>query len=137
MNALLSDDPFQFNKSNALIFFALAGEAFQGFQKLAELNLQVGREVLAESGARLREMNPDTIRMDWQALPSPCFAQSAGEKALSYQRHIGEIAAETQAGLAKIAAAQQEQFTRAVQIRTGHGVSQRAAAHSGARTEKG
>lgn len=114
MNAFPSDDLFQLHKSHALTLFALAGEAFQGFQRIAELNLRVGRSVLAESGTRLQEMKPDTTRTDWLANPSR-FAQSAGEKVQSYQRHIGDIAAATQSGLAKIADAHYEQFTRDAQ----------------------
>jgi phasin family protein len=116
MNAFPSDDLFHFHRSNALTFFALTSEAFQGFQKLAELNLQVRRSVLAESSTRLHEIKPDTTRTDWLAFPSR-FAQSAGEKALSYQRHVGDIATATQSGLAKIADVHYEQFTRDAQTR--------------------
>ena len=86
------------------------------FRRLRNLNLQVGRSVLAESVTRFQEMKPDTIHTDGLASPSR-FAQSAGEKALSYQRHVGDIAAATQSGLAKIAEAHYEQFTRDAQTR--------------------
>ena len=123
MNALLSDDPFQFNKSNALIFFALAGEAFQGFEKLAALNLQVGRAIVAESSESLQQMAPGTSHTDWLAF-AVHFVQSAGDKALSYQRHIGDIAASTRSGWAKIATAHHEQLSRDMQTRIDRWVSQ-------------
>ncbi|WP_168787396.1 TIGR01841 family phasin [Paraburkholderia aromaticivorans] len=116
MNGFPSDDLFQIHKSNALTLFALAGEAFQGFQKIAELNLQIRRSVLAESGTRLQEMKADTTRTDWLASMSR-FAQSAGEKALPYQRDFVDIAASTRSGLAKIADAHYEQLTRDAQTR--------------------
>jgi phasin family protein len=114
MNAFSSDDLFQFHRSNALTFFDVAGETLQGFQRIAELNLQAGRFVLVESGTRLQEMKPNTTRIDWLAVPSR-FAQSAGEKALSYQRGFGDIVAASQAALAKIADAHAEQCTRDAQ----------------------
>ena len=121
MNGFQSDDLFDLHKFNALTLFALAGEALQGFGKLAELNLQVGRAILAESREGLQQMTPGTSRMDWLALPSH-FAQSAGEKALSYQRHIGDIAAATRSGWARIAVARHEQFSRDAQTCIDHWV---------------
>ncbi|HKR39596.1 MAG TPA: TIGR01841 family phasin [Paraburkholderia sp.] len=121
MNDFQSDDIFDVYKSNALTLFALAGEALQGFGKLAELNLQVGRAILAESGEGLQQMTPGTSRMDWLAFPSH-FAQSAGGKALSYQRHIGDIAASTRSGWMKIATAHHEQLSRDMQARIDHWV---------------
>jgi len=123
MNGFQSDDLFDFHKSSALTLFALAGEAFQGFGKLDELNLQVGRAILAETRESLQQMTPGRSRTDWLAF-AVHFVQSAGDKALSYQRHIGDIAASTRSAWAKIATAHHEQLSRDMQTRIDRWVSQ-------------
>ena len=60
MSAFSSDERTQFYKSTVSIFFSLVSETFEGAQKLAELNLQAGRSILAEGVAHLQEMKPDT-----------------------------------------------------------------------------
>jgi phasin family protein len=109
-----SDDLLDLHKSNASTVLALDGEILLGFQRLAELNLQVGCAILVESSESLQQMSPGTSRTDWLAFPFH-FVQSAGEKALSYQRHIGDIAAATQSGCSNIATARHEQFCCDVQ----------------------
>jgi phasin family protein len=116
MNAFSSEELMQFYKSNVSIFFSLASEAFEGAQKLAELNLQAGRSVLAESVARLHEMKPDTSSADWLASPLR-LAQSAAGKTLSYQQHVNDIALEVQSASSRIVEAQYDQFSRDVQAR--------------------
>jgi phasin family protein len=116
MNAFSSDDLTQFYKSNVLTFFSLANEAFEGAQKLAGLNLQAGRTVLAESVERLRELKPDTMGSAWLASPLR-LVQSAAGKTLSYQQHVHEIAIATQSASAKIIDAQYDQFSRDVLAR--------------------
>ena len=121
MNIFQSDDVFDFHKSNASILFALAGEAILDFQGFIELNLQAGRAILAESSESLQQMTPETSPTDWLAFSSHLL-QSAGEKALSYQRHIGDIAASTRSGWMKIATAHHEQLSRDMQARIDHWV---------------
>ena len=121
MNVFQSDDVFDFHKSNASILFALAGEAILDFQGFVELNLQAGRAILAESSESLQQMTPETSPTDWLAFSSHLL-QSAGEKALSYQRHIGDIAAATRSRWARIAVARHEQFSRDAQTCIDHWV---------------
>jgi phasin family protein len=86
MSAFSSDERTQFYKSTVSIFFSLVSETFEGAQKLAELNLQAGRSILAEGVAHLQEMKPDTASTNWLASPLRLL-QSAAEKTLSYQLH--------------------------------------------------
>ena len=58
MNDLSSDSLLEMYRTNASIFFSLASETLDGAQKLADLNLQVGRSLLTESAAYLREIMP-------------------------------------------------------------------------------
>ncbi|MDR8400407.1 TIGR01841 family phasin [Paraburkholderia sp. USG1] len=99
----------QFYKSTASTFFSLANEAVEGVQKLAELNLQAGHTVLAESVTRLRETLPDAAGAAWLASPLH-LAQSAAGKTLAYQQHVNAIAVATQSASAKIIDAQYDQF---------------------------
>jgi phasin family protein len=116
MNEFPSEDLMQFYKSNVSTFFSLANEAFEGTRKLAELNLQAGRSVLAESVARLQETKPETASADWLASPLR-VAQSAAGKTLSYQQHVHDIAVATQSASAKIIDAQYNQCSRDVLAR--------------------
>jgi phasin family protein len=116
MNAFSSDELTQFYKSNVSTFFSLANEAFEGAQKLADLNLQARRSVLAESIARLREMKPDTASADWLASPLR-LVQSAADETLSYQQHVHDIAVATQSASAKIIDAHYDQFSRDILAR--------------------
>lgn len=113
MNEFSSEDLMQFYKSHISTFFSLASEAFEGVQKLAELNLQAGRSVLSESTARLQEVKPDTASADWLASPL-LLVQSAAGKTLSYQQHVHDIAVAIQSASSKIVEAQYDQFSRDV-----------------------
>lgn len=116
MNEFSSEDLMQFYKSNVSTFFSLANEAFEGAQKLAELNLQAARIVVEESVVRLRETKPEAAATEWLASPLH-LVQSAGAKTLSYQQHVHDIAVATQSASAKIIDAQYDEFSRDVLAR--------------------
>jgi phasin family protein len=116
MNEFSSEDLTQFYKSNVSTFFPLASEAFEGVQKLAELNLQAGCSALAECVVRLQEMKPDAAGADWLASPLR-LVQSAAEETLSYQLHVHDIAVATRSASAKILDAQYDHFSRDVLAR--------------------
>lgn len=67
MNDLSSDSLLEMYRTNASIFFSLASETLDGAQKLADLNLQVGRSLLTESAAYLRELMPAASATDSDA----------------------------------------------------------------------
>jgi len=116
MNEFSSEEVTRFYKLNVSIFFSLASEAFEGARKLAELNLQAARAVLAESTARVQELKPDAAGPDWLASSLP-LAKSAAGKTLSYQQHVHDIAVATQSASAKIVDAHYDEFNRDVMAR--------------------
>ncbi|WP_059412265.1 phasin family protein [Cupriavidus basilensis] len=101
-------------KASFANLFALTNTAFDGFQKLAELNLQVAKSSLAESQDNIQAALSGRDLRDVFTTQGT-LAQPAAEKALSYARQVYEIATETQAELAKTVEAQYEQNSRRVQ----------------------
>ncbi|WP_296650314.1 TIGR01841 family phasin [Paraburkholderia sp.] len=111
INVFSSKDLMQFYGANISLFISLACEASDGVQKLAELNLQAAHSVLADSVARLREMQSDAATVDWPGSPLR-LAQFAVGKSLSYQLHAYDIAIATETASAKIIDAHYDQFAR-------------------------
>ncbi len=101
----------QFYGANTSLFISLACAASDGVQKLAELNLQAAHAVLADSVARLREIQSDAATVDWPGSPLR-LAQSAIGKSLSYQLRAHDIAITTETAAAKIIDAHYDQFAR-------------------------
>jgi phasin family protein len=92
-------------KANVQTLFGLTGKAFEGVEKLVELNLQVAKTALEEAG----EATAAALSVkDAQELLSlqASFLQPAAEKVAAYNRHIYDIAAATNAELTKAAEAQ-------------------------------
>ncbi|PZX32270.1 phasin; polyhydroxyalkanoate synthesis and granule formation regulator/factor [Cupriavidus phytorum] len=101
-------------KSNVSHLFALTNTAFEGFQKLTELNLQTLRTTLAEGQENIEAvLSGKDVREVFAAQGQQ--AQPAAEKAVAYARHVYEIASNTQAQLSKAVEAQYEQHNRNVQ----------------------
>ncbi|HEV8690314.1 MAG TPA: phasin family protein, partial [Ideonella sp.] len=92
-------------KSNVETLFDLTNKAFEGVEKLVELNLQVAKAALGE----VAETAKATLSVkDAQELLSlqAGLLQPAAEKAASYSRHLYDIAASTNAEVAKVAESQ-------------------------------
>ena len=92
-------------KSNVQILFGLTGKAFEGVEKLVELNLQVARAALGEAGDTANAALSVKDAQELMALQASLLQPSA-EKAAAYSRHVYEIAAATNAEVAKVAEAQ-------------------------------
>ena len=109
--------PEQFAAANKAQFdtvFGLTNKAFEGFEKLIELNVQVVKSTLAESqenAQRALSVKDPQGLLELQA----SLVQPVAEKALSYGRHLYEIASSTQAEFARVAEAQYEEQNRKVQ----------------------
>ena len=92
-------------KANVQTLFGLTGKAFEGVEKLVELNLQVARSALGEvsdaTSAALSVKDAQEL-LSLQA----SFLQPTAEKAAAYTRHVYDIAAATNAEVAKVAEAQ-------------------------------
>jgi phasin family protein len=96
-------------KANVETLFGLTNKAFEGVEKLVELNLQVARAALEEAADNTRAALSAKDAQELLALQASLLQPSA-EKAASYSRHLYEIAAATNAEVTKVA---EEQFAEA------------------------
>jgi len=102
------------HKANVETLFGLTGKAFEGIEKLVELNLQVVKSTLAESQENAQRALSVKDAQEFLALQAS-LTQPVAEKVLSYGRHLYEIASSTQAEFARVAEAQYEEQNRKVQ----------------------
>ena len=92
-------------KANVETLFGLTNKAFEGVEKLVELNLQVAKAALDEVADHTRAALSVKDAQELLALQASLL-QPAAEKAASYSRHLYDIAATTQAEVTKVAEAQ-------------------------------
>ena len=92
-------------KANVETLFGLTNKAFEGVEKLVELNLQVAKAALGEVADNTRAALSVKDAQELLALQATLL-QPAAEKAASYSRHLYDIAAATQAEVTKVAEAQ-------------------------------
>ena len=90
------------HKANVDILFGLTNKAFEGVEKLVELNLQVARSSLSEAADSTQAMLSVKDAQELLALQAAMLQPSA-EKAASYSRHLYDIAASTNAEVGKVA----------------------------------
>ena len=104
-------------KANLETLFALTSKAFEGVEKLVELNLQVAKASLTEVQTTATASLGAKDAQELLALQAGLL-QPAAEKAAAYGRHLYDIAAATNAEVTKVAEAQvasaQANFTVAV-----------------------
>jgi phasin family protein len=92
-------------KANVETLFGLTNKAFEGVEKLVELNLQVAKTALGEAGDNTRAALSVKDAQELIALQTSLLQPSA-EKAAAYGRHIYDIAAATNAEVTKAVEAQ-------------------------------
>ena len=135
----MSFDPEQIaaaQKANLESLFGLTTKAFEGVEKLIELNLQVVKSTLAEGQENAQRLLSVKDAQELIALQAS-LSQPVAEKVLSYGRHLYEIASSTQAEFAKVAEAQFEEQNKKVQALVDN-VAKNAPARNGCRcTEVG
>jgi phasin family protein len=95
-------------------FFGLTNKAFEGFEKLVALNLQVGKATLAESQEILTKGLSASNPSELFALPAS-LSQPVAEKVAAYGRQVHEIVSEVQSEISAAATAQVQQFQRDAQ----------------------
>ena len=93
------------NKANLETLFGLTNKAFEGVEKLVELNLQVAKAALAETAENTKAVLAVKDAQELLALQAALLQPSA-EKAAAYSRHLYDIAAATNAEVTKTAEAQ-------------------------------
>ncbi len=105
------------HKANVETLFGLTNKAFEGVEKLVELNLQVAKTALTEVAETTTAALSVKDAQELLALQAAMLQPSA-EKAASYSRHLYDIASSTGADLAKAAESQladaQKKFAAAV-----------------------
>jgi phasin family protein len=99
------------NKANVETLFGLTNKAFEGVEKLVELNLQVARTALGEFAEGAKAAMSIKDAQELLALQAGMLQPSA-EKAVAYGRHVYEIAAATNAEVSRVAEAQMADMQR-------------------------
>ncbi len=90
------------HKANLDTLFGLTTKAFEGFEKLMELNVQVAKTSMAEMAETSQAALSVKDGQELLALQAGLM-QPAAEKAAAYSRHVYDIMAGTQADFAKVA----------------------------------
>lgn len=93
------------HKANIETLLGLTSKAFEGVEKLVELNLQVARAAMEEAGETTKAALSVKDAQELLALQAGLL-QPTAEKAAAYGRHVYDIASGTQAEVAKVAEAQ-------------------------------
>ena len=100
-------------ESQFAIFSSLASKAFEGIERLAELNITAAKKSLEESSATAKQLMAAKDPQEFFALTA-AQAQPTAEKAISYSRQLAAIAAGTQAEFSKAAEEQIAETNRKV-----------------------
>jgi phasin family protein len=90
------------HKANVETLFGLTNKAFEGVEKLVELNLQVAKAAMGEVAETTKAALSVKDAQELMALQAGLL-QPAAEKAAAYSRHLYDIAAATNAEVAKVA----------------------------------
>ena len=91
-------------KASLETLFGLTHKAFEGVEKLVELNLQVAKTTLAEAAETAQASMSVKDAQEFMALQAGLL-QPAAEKAAAYSRHLYDIFAGTNAEVTKVAEA--------------------------------
>ena len=91
-------------KANLDTLFGLTNKAFEGLEKLVELNMQVAKTTLAEATETAQATLSVKDAQELLALQASLL-QPAAEKAAAYSRHLYEIMAGANAEVTKAAEA--------------------------------
>ena len=114
MTILTQDQIAAAAKANLETLFGLTNKAFQGVEKLVELNLQVAKATLAESAENTKAALGAKDAQELLALQAALLQPSA-EKAAAYSRHLYDIAAATTAEVTKAAEGQFAELQKSFQ----------------------
>jgi phasin family protein len=105
LTMLTAEQVLAAQKANVQTLFGLTGKAFEGVEKLVELNLQVAKAALEEAGGATSAALSVKDAQELMSLQAS-FLQPAAEKVAAYSRHVYDIAAATNAEVTKAAEAQ-------------------------------
>ncbi|MCY0854141.1 phasin family protein [Cupriavidus sp. D39] len=114
MNQFSPEKIVEAQKASLETLAGLTSKAFDGFERLLELNLQTMRSTLAETREGMQRAFSVKDPQELMALQIELL-QPVAEKSLSYRRHFLEIAASTRAEFDKVAEAHYEASKRGIQ----------------------
>ena len=92
------------HKADVETLFGLSGLAFEGVEKIIELNIQATRTAMSEAAETTQAALSVKDAQEFIALQASLM-QPAAEKAAAYGRHVYEIAASTGAEVNRVAEA--------------------------------
>jgi len=92
-------------KTNIDILYGLSSKAFEGVEKLVELNISAAKTAMTEAARSTRLALSAKDPQELVALQTSLL-QPAAEKAAAYGRHVYEIAASTGAEVSRVAEGQ-------------------------------
>ena len=95
------------------MFSSLTSKAFEGIEKMVDLNLTAAKSSLEESSAAAKQLLSAKDAQEFFSLTA-AQAQPAAEKAVAYGRHLAAIASGTQAEFSKAAESQIAETNRKV-----------------------
>jgi phasin family protein len=117
LNMMTAEQLIAAHKANLETLFGLTGKAFEGVEKLVELNLQVAKAALGEAAENTKAVMSVKDAQELVALQTSML-QPVAEKAAAYSRQVYDIAAATNAEVGKVAEATaaeaQQKFTTLV-----------------------
>lgn len=93
------------HKAGVTTLFDLTQKAFEGFEKLVELNLQVAKATMDEAAQHTQAVLSVKDAQELLALQAGLL-QPAAEKAAAYGRHVYDIASSTGSEVSKVAESQ-------------------------------
>ena len=102
---LTAEQLLEAHKTNIETLFGLTGRAFEGVEKLVELNLQVAKTALGEAAGNAQAVLSVKDAQELLTLQASLL-QPAAEKAAAYGRHLYDIAAGLNADISKVTEAQ-------------------------------
>ena len=105
MSFLTAEQVIAAHKANVETLFGLTNKAFEGVEKLVELNLQVAKAALGEAGEAATAAMSVKDAQELLSLQAS-YLQPTAEKAAAYTRHVYDIAAATNAEVTRVAEAQ-------------------------------
>jgi phasin family protein len=105
------------HKANIETLFGLTNKAFEGVEKLVELNMTASRAALNEAATHTKAVMGVKDAQEMMALQASLF-QPLAEKAASYSRHLYDIASGTGSEFGKVVevntAEAQQNFTNLI-----------------------
>ena len=104
MSYMTADQFVAAHSANVEMLFGLTTKAFEGVEKLVELNLQVARAAIGEAAETAKAAMAAKDPQELIALQASLM-QPAAEKAAAYGRHLYDIATATTAEVGKVAEA--------------------------------